>query len=345
MSEAAARCAAGLWVWTMMIKRFVIGESILRHIFIINPTAGPEDSQSEIEKILSRVSAENEKVEVYHTTSRGDATRYVDSVCRSTDESLRFYACGGDGTLNEVVNGAVGFDHAAVGCYPCGSGNDFVKFFGGVEGFLDIHNQLEGTEMYIDLIRANGRYCVNVCSFGLDAAVADYMARVKNKLFFSGKKAYFAGVAKAFVKNMRTKCRVSSDGETLGEGDILLCTLANGSHVGSAFCCAPRAEMDDGLMEVCLVKPVARLRFATLVPGYVKGTHLDDPRYAPYIVYRRCSRVEVSSDDSEFSYILDGEMQNEKSFIAETVKRAIRFVVPRGLEGYLKNQEKAEIHI
>lgn len=315
----------------------------MRHIFIINPTAGPKDSQSEIEKTLSRLSAEDEKIEIYHTTSSGDATRYVSSVCRSTEESLRFYACGGDGTLNEVINGAVGFDHAAVGCYPCGSGNDFVKFFGGMDGFLNVDNQLEGTEMYIDLIRANGRYCVNVCSFGLDAAVVDYMGRIKNKLFFSGKWAYFAGVIKAFIKNVRTKCRVSSEGEALMDGDILLCTLANGSHEGSAFCCAPRAEMDDGLMEVCLVKPIARPRFITLVSGYVKGTHLDDPRYAPYIIYRRCSRVEVSSDDRDFSYVLDGEIQNEKSFTAEIVSKAIRFVVPKGIEGYLKNQEKAEV--
>jgi len=320
---------------------FIIGDKQLRNIFIINPTAGTEDSQRQIERAASAISEVRSDVEIYHTTKPLDATEYVRSVCSSDSGTLRFYACGGDGTLNEVVNGAAGFDHASVGCFPCGSGNDFVKYFGGAEPFLDLDAQLNGVELEVDLIRVNGEYFINTCNFGLESAVVKYMREVKNKPFLSGKNAYFAGVAKAFVKDMSTKCRISVDGELVADGDILLFNLANGSNAGSAFRCAPRAEMDDGKIEFCMFRTVPRLKFLTLAPGYAKGTHLDDPRFAPYLCYRRCSKVEVSSDE-ELSYVVDGELRSTRSFTAEAVHKAMRIVLPRGLEGYLRNQEETE---
>jgi len=313
----------------------------LRNIFIINPTAGTEDSHKRIERAVSAISEEAANIEIYHTTKPGDATEYVRSVCSSDSGELRFYACGGDGTLNEVVNGAAGFDHAAVGCCPCGSGNDFVKYFGGAEPFLDLDAQLNGIEVEVDLIRANGEYFINTCNFGLESAVVKYMREVKNKPLLSGKNAYFAGVAKAFVKDMRTKCRISVDGEPVADGEILLFNLSNGSNAGSAFRCAPRAEMDNGKIEFCMFRPVSRLKFLTLASGYAKGTHLDDPRFAPYLCYRRCSKVEVSSDE-ELAYVVDGELRTTKNFTAEAVHKSMRIILPRGLESCLKNQEYTE---
>lgn len=313
----------------------------MRNIFIINPTAGTEDSQKRIERAALAISENSSDVEIYHTARPMDAMEYVRSVCSSDSGPLRFYACGGDGTLNEVVNGAVEFDNAAVGCCPCGSGNDFVKYFGGAGPFLDLDAQLNGVEMEVDLIRANGEYVINTCNFGLESAVVKYMREVKNKAFFKGKKAYLAGVVEAFVTDMRTKCRIVVDGEIVADGDILLFNLANGSNAGSAFRCAPRAEMDDGKIEFCMFRPVPRLKFLTFAPGYANGTHLDDPCFAKYLCYRRCSRVEVSSDE-ELSYVVDGELRKTRSFIAEAVHKAMRIIVPRGLEGYLKNQDVTE---
>jgi len=332
------RCISGAPIHIILL---LTEDKQLRHIFIINPAAGAENSQRGIEKNISALSEDSGNIDIYYTARPGDATEYVRSVCSSDSGELRFYACGGDGTLNEVVNGAAGFDHAAVGCCPCGSGNDFVKYFGGAEPFLDLDAQINGVEMEVDLIRANGEYFINTCNFGLESAVVKYMGEVKNKPLFSGKNAYFAGVAKAFVKDMRTKCRISVDGELVADGDILLFNLSNGSNAGSAFRCAPRAEMDNGKIEFCMFRPVPRLKFLRLAPGYAMGTHLDDPQFAPYLCYRRCSKVEVSSDE-ELAYVVDGELRRTKSFTAEAVHRAMKIIVPKGLEGCLKNQEETE---
>lgn len=301
----------------------------VEHIFVINPAAGPSDSTSLIEAAISK-SAYSANCEIYCTKGPGDATAFVEKRCSQSSEQLRFYACGGDGTLNEIVNGAVGFTNASVGCYPCGSGNDFVKYYGGAEGFLDIDELILGEEHPIDVIRANGKYCINVLDFGFDTAVLKTMEKVKTNWLFHGKRAYFAGVVTALLRSMKTHCKVTVDGEVISNGDILLCTIANGRYVGSSFKCAPRSENDDGLLEVCLVRPFSRLTFVKLMSYYTKGEHLDNPIFDDYIVYRRGKQIDVEGGN-DFLIALDGELVQSSKVSIEVVEKAIKFIVPRGI--------------
>lgn len=301
----------------------------VEHIFIINPAAGQSDSTHLIESEIAK-SASSALCKVYCTKGPGDATAYVAKKCAESAEPIRFYSCGGDGTLNEVVNGAVNFPHASVGCYPCGSGNDFVKYYGGAEGFLNIDNLINGTEHSIDLIRAGNKYCINVCDFGFDTAVIKTMEKVKTNKLTSGKRAYFTGVAKALINSMKTPCKVTVDGEIICNDYALLCTIANGTYVGSSFRCAPRSKNDDGLLEVCLMKPVSRFRFFTLLSSYTKGTHVGNPRFNRCMVYRRGKHITIEGD-SLFAYIVDGELVNENRVDIEVVEKAINFIVPRSI--------------
>ncbi|NLH02067.1 MAG: diacylglycerol kinase family lipid kinase [Clostridiales bacterium] len=301
----------------------------MEHIFIINPAAGASDSTKAIENAIEK-SKSASVCKVYRTKGPGDATAFVAEKCAATSSPLRFYSCGGDGTLNEVVNGAVNFPHASVGCYPCGSGNDFVKYSGGAEGFLDIDSQINGTECPIDLIRAGNKYCINVCDFGFDTAVIKTMEKIKTHKISSGKRAYLAGVAKALFNSMKTQCRGTVDGEVICSGYALLCTIANGNYVGSSFRCAPRSKNDDGILEVCLVKPVSRLKFIMLARSYARGEHIGNSKFDDCMIYRRGKHITIEGG-SDFSYILDGEVVNEKRVAIEVVEKAINFIVPRGI--------------
>ena len=109
----------------------------MKHIFIINPAAGPYDATKVITERLESLSLDFD-YEVYTTKGPYDATEYVKNKCKIGNDTYRFYACGGDGTLNEVVSGVVGFDNASVGVIPCGSGNDFVKYYGTASDFNNI---------------------------------------------------------------------------------------------------------------------------------------------------------------------------------------------------------------
>ena len=128
---------------------------------------------------------------------------------------------------------------------------------------------------------------------------------------------------------MKNACHVSVDGELLNpEGNILLCTIANGQYVGGSFRCAPRSLDNDGQLEVCLVKPISVFTFINLVKVYTEGTHLDDDRFAKILEYRRGKKIEIEAPEG-FVYSFDGELIRQNKFTVEVVPNAIRFAVPK----------------
>ena len=142
------------------------GTCTLKHIFIINPSAGKNDSR---QRIYTMAEALREKhgldVQCMLTASVGHAATLARGLAES-GEDVRLYACGGDGTVNEVANGIAGYANAAMTCIPIGTGNDFLKNFGAdYEKFLDAENLWNGETQALDLIDCSGRYCLTIaCS-------------------------------------------------------------------------------------------------------------------------------------------------------------------------------------
>ncbi|MBR5231148.1 MAG: YegS/Rv2252/BmrU family lipid kinase [Clostridia bacterium] len=300
----------------------------MRHYFIVNPTSGPSDCTPVVQKALEGFKGQFE-YEIYVTQAAGDATRFVREKCASCDEPMRFYACGGDGTLNEVVNGAALHSHAAVGCFPCGSGNDFIKYFGGKKHFSDIGAVLAGQEKPVDLMRVNDKYCINVANAGFESKVADRMARFRRFSFFTSQRAYYPAIVMTLFDGMHNKCRIIADGEKIFDGDMILCTMANGEYEGGSFRAAPRASVEDGLIEVCAVKSLSILKVPKAIGIYQKGGHLDSDYLLPYITYRRARKVTIESD-GEFIMALDGEIHSAERFDIEMIPGGVNFIVPRG---------------
>ena len=151
----------------------------MKHIFVVNPAAGKTNAVQALQKELETKYKGSLDYEIYQTRAPRDATAYIRNYCHTHTEPVRFYACGGDGTLNEVVNGVVGFSHASMGCYPCGSGNDYVKYYGDTSAFLDVAALIEGEETEIDLMKVGDRYAINATHFGFDSSVASVMQKVR----------------------------------------------------------------------------------------------------------------------------------------------------------------------
>ena len=132
----------------------------MRHLFIINPAAGKKNTTAQLEALLEKLSFPHE---VVYTTGEGDAQRFTEEAAR-TGEPVRVYACGGDGTLNEVVNGAAGHSHVAITNVPKGTGNDFLKIFGPDYRalFYNLEALSAGPETPFDLIDCNGKLGIDV---------------------------------------------------------------------------------------------------------------------------------------------------------------------------------------
>ena len=301
----------------------------MKHIFIINPASGKENAT---ERIQAEIAASPHKAhcELHVTTCPDDACRYIRAYCEEHREPVRFYACGGDGTLHDVVNATAHFPFAATGCYPCGSGNDFVKYYGGTAPFLNLHALMEGSEVPIDLIRVGERYAINATHFGFDSSVAQTICDIRRSPLIGGKNAYPSAIIKALFTARSHVCRVEADGEVINPGGtLLLCTIANGQYVGGSYRCAPRSRNDDGMLDICLVEPVSLLQFARVFRHYKDGSHLSIPAFRHFIHFKRAKKVRVTASPG-FVYAMDGEPCRAFEFSAEVVPAATRFILPKG---------------
>ena len=296
----------------------------MKHIFIINPCAGIASRVKETIGKIKRILKKDE-YEIHETTCESDAEKFVREY--NNNGKVRFYACGGDGTLNEVVNGAINKPNTEVTCYPIGSGNDFLKYFGHPIKFLDLEKLVHGTSVKCDLLKCNDKYSINVFNMGFDGGVAHRQKKIKKWPFVSGKMAYNISVGVSLFTKINHKIKLFIDEKLVYEGKSALLAMANAICYGGGYYCAPRAKINDGLIDVCLVKKVNLIQFAKLVKSYKKGTHLENPKAKPFIDYYNAKHIEVMSEKKLYCS-RDGEIFKTNKVVVDIIPNAIDFIVP-----------------
>ena len=300
----------------------------MKHLFIVNPVAGGRDCTEEVTASVKAAFARRRAgdYEVYTTKAPMDACAKIKAEAAS-GEALRVYACGGDGTLNECVCGAVGHDNVAVTHYPCGTGNDFVRCFGVERAcFRDLDALLDGEVRALDVIDCNGRYSVNICSVGIDARIGTDVHKYSTLPLLGGKAAYITSTAVNLVKGVRQPLRVVCDGK-LYYGDMSLICACNGSYYGGGFHPVPEARPDDGILDFLIVKGVSRLGFVRLVGGYAKGKYAE---MTDVITHVRGERIEIESE-TELAVNVDGEAIFAKKVCMQVVPGGLNFLMPKEL--------------
>lgn len=299
-----------------------------KHFFIINPEAGKKNVSEKISKEISEAFKElNEEYKIYITKGKYDATNFTKNICETEEGNLRFYACGGDGTLNEVINGVIGFTNASVSVIPYGTGNDFINNFNSNSKFYDIGKQIKFNQEEIDLLKVNDKYSVNVCNIGFDAKVAEDMVKFKRFPFVSGQVAYTISVFYSLLHNMYTNLEILIDNDELIKGDFLLCVIANGMTYGGGYKGAPLAKINDGLIDVCMIKKISRLKLINLINAYKKGEQLENEVLKEYCIYRKCRIINIKSK-TDLTVCIDGEILIDKNIDITLEKEAINFLVP-----------------
>ena len=299
----------------------------MRDVYIINPAAGKEDSTKYLTEEIRKHYGNDCKI--FITSGVGDALNKARAEAETGDE-VRIFACGGDGTSFEVLNGIVGYKNASIGGVPIGSANDFIKYFGfeTKKDFLNIENQKQGRLLSIDLIKAGDKYCMNQCCAGLDAQVADFMRDFKRLPFVSGSMAYNLAVVKAIFGKMGINMKVTADGKIFKEGSMLFAVCANAQVYGGGYISAPKADISDGLLDCVTIDTVKKLKVPSLLPIYKKGKHED----LDVCTMGRCKSFSFEADH-EIPVSLDGEIIHTDKFTCEIVKNGINFALPKSLCG------------
>ena len=296
----------------------------MRHLFIINPRAGKRDRSREMAELArGAMAGRGEPWKAVCTAGPGHATRLVKEAA-DLGEPLRVYACGGDGTLNEVVNGAAGLDHVAVTHVPLGSGNDFLRIFGAEAVRLFQPDRLtHGPQIRMDLIDCNGRLSLNVCSVGFDARIGFGAAKFKNLPLVSGSMAYRLSALETIARGIHLPYRVTVDGEMLPGGRFTLLCACNGRYYGGGFNPSPTARPDDGLLDFIVVPAVSRVTVLALIQKYARGKVGEIPR----VILRRGREMRVLCDRTT-QVNVDGELVTGTEVSVRLSEKKVWFFYP-----------------
>ena len=301
----------------------------MKYFFIINGrkevTSNTELLKKNIEDARPDFEENGDSIDVYVTKGIGDGMRVVRIYSDlHPSERVCFVACGGDRTIGEVASGVVGFSNKCMAIIRLGeTGNDFVKCFPDKD-FTNVKALLKGSIKEVDIIKINDSYSLNVCDFGFDSIAGS----VANEYLEDGwKHPYEWGIVHAILTARFNAIKVVADGEKLGRHFMLLCAVCNGQYVGGGYRCAPLSVMDDGLMDVCFLKPLTLLGFFRLLPVYKKGEHIESKSFKNRIIYRQVRHVEVSSSKM-IEMCIDGEMLPGTRFSFDILPKAVKLVLP-----------------
>lgn len=305
--------------------------------FVLNPMSGKNLKQAKksvkamTDKIRTACQKRQLSYRIYYTTDVGDATEYVRSMVRSTQDRQRFICVGGDGTINEIVNSVPRCSNVEFGVIPNGSGNDFVRNFTNIDRFSDIDAQLDGETISLDLIKCNEFYSANMINIGFDCSVVKEAARLKKFKLVTPGMSYIFGVVVALFKKYGTKMKLIFDDGEVVDSDLLLTAIGNGRYCGGGFNALPKALLDDGLMDLIIIRKISRFTFIGLVGSYKKGTYLSSKKAMQYITYKRVPHFRMEFD-APIPICLDGEIKGAKTIDFSVIKNGFNFVIPKGCE-------------
>ena len=298
----------------------------MKHLFIINPAAGSRDRTAAYSAAITEICGKrglDYRIEV--SSAPGECRRLAREAAE-TGDSYRIYACGGDGTLNEVASGAAGWDNAAVTAYSGGSGNDFVKIFDQPKAFYDLERLLDARETAFDLIRCNDDFSLNICSVGLDARIGTDVSRYKRIPLLQGFRAYAASTLVNIIRGISEHYVVEINGETIDDEQTFVC-VCNGRFYGGGFNPVPEADPTDGLLDVLLVRKVHRLEIPAVIGKYKNGRYAQLPDLVRHF---RTDHITIHCDKPT-PINLDGELRTAQVVDMSIAKEKVRFFYPKGL--------------
>lgn len=299
----------------------------MKYIFLVNPTAGDGKFVESLElKIKSVFSNGGYEYEIYETTGKDKAKRFMKDRCLRGEE-LVFVSCGGDGTIHNIINSIVGYENASLAVMPFGSGNDFIRNFSDIESYLDLNNLINGRKEKIDLMKVNEEYVASVGNVGFDADVAFNMTKFKKIKVLTGRGRYNVSLFYSMMHKLGKNLKYYFDDGTVLSENLTLGVVANGQTYGSGYMCAPYASVDDGILDICLMKIMTRRTMIRLIDIYKHGNHLDDERMRKYVIYKKSKTVKLESK-TDINLCVDGELMCGKVFNFKCEHDAINFIIP-----------------
>lgn len=300
----------------------------MRGLFIINPSSGRQNFKDKIKDIAGRLVLDQicNTIDVFYTKKQDDALNRAAAL--KPGEYDFVVAVGGDGTLNEVINGVVISESGTpVAVISAGTVNDFANYLKLPQTAREFCEMIRDFQLKdVDVGKVNEKYFINVVAAGL---LSDTGFKVsKDKKAVMGKLAYYlegaADLPKQFGKTW--KMRFTTEEKTLEE-EVMLFMVANSQSVGGFHEIAPMASVSDGLFDAVIIKKTDIFQVLPLMLAILQGDHVNHPSIE-YIQTKRLRIENLSAEEINVDY--DGEQLMEGFPVdIEIIPKAVRMVVPR----------------
>ena len=272
----------------------------MKYVFIINPASGKTDYDKIKENIIKTL--ENEEYEIYETKAPKEATEIASRF--KNEENTVVYSVGGDGTLNEVVNG-IAEGKCKLGIIPTGSGNDFYRTL----------KEAQTENVRLDLGKVNGRYFINISSVGMDAETCNNANKIKSKIKLHS--SYYLALIHTFLTFKSKSLKLKID-KNVYAGDYIIAAICNGKYYGGGFKIAPVASFDDNQFDIYLVSKAGKLKLIKILLALWKSEH---EKYNEVRKYTG-KNITITSENNLIVNI-DGEITISKNIEIEMIEDAL----------------------
>jgi YegS/Rv2252/BmrU family lipid kinase len=281
-----------------------------RILFILNPVAGGGKAKGLRTLIEETMDKHNREYTLKLTTKPGDGIK----IAEDSDGYDIIVAVGGDGTVNEVSRGLINIGKGTLGIIPGGTGNDLAK---SLNISLDPKEALEtlcrGLKRDIDIGNVNGSNFLNIASVGFDAEVVINNVEIKKRI--KGRISYAISVIYTLFNFKMKRIKINIDGKVLDE-EIMLLAVGNGKYYGGGMKILPKAKIDDGYFDICIISGIGKIKTLFLFPSIFKGNHV---KYDKYVRIFKAKTVKIDVEDGIYLNI-DGDVRYRDKEIIFTIE-------------------------
>jgi diacylglycerol kinase (ATP) len=290
----------------------------VRIIILLNPTAKRGKARRLLECALRIFRQQKVHFEVRESQSSQHLTELARRACEEKPELI--VSAGGDGTHHYVINGLFGSE-IPLGLLPMGTGSDLAK---GLGMPTDVQAAaaalLRGQVREIDVARAGTTIYGCIAGVGFDSTVTRYAN--EHARWLGGSLAYTWSLLCCMREYRPQQLEIIADGESF-RGEVLFAVVGNNASYGGGIRLAPRAVLDDGMLDICIVPYMNRLELLRWVPRAYRGEHLNHPR----IKYFQARKITLHAT-SRMELFGDGEFLQELPASIEVVPHALRVIAP-----------------
>ena len=301
---------------------------------IVNPKAGNGSGLKDWPIISQKLTEQGFNFKQFVTESKYHAIELAKNAVKEGFKVI--ISVGGDGTLHEVVNGVLTQDYfpvtdIAIGVIPVGSGNDWGRAYNYPSGYDAVIELIKRANTKIqDVAKVTyssgkeklSRYMMNIGGLGFDAAVCREFEKLKAK-GYGGKKLYIKGLITAFFGDNTTRYRVLADDNLFYEGHAFSMALGIGQYSGGGMMQTPEALMDDGLVDLTIIKKTSKLNVLRHLPKVFTGNLYEVKSIISHVKFKKLEIISAPDNILE----IDGEVVGHTPLTIEVIPQAIRVLV------------------